>query len=77
MAWEGRAEVNGGQPIVTWRTYADEEWARTTADPLSFAEVWPPSVELTATRNRDGLLLEVAVADIVGILAWALGRASS
>jgi hypothetical protein len=40
-------------------------------------EPYPPSEELTATRNRDGLLLVVAVAVIVGILAWALGRASS
>jgi hypothetical protein len=69
--------VNGGQPVVTWRTYADEEWARVSADPLTFADAWPPSVELKATRNRDGLLLVVAVAVIVGILAWALGRASS
>ena len=71
MAWEGRAEVNG-QPAATGRTYADEEWARTSADPLTVT----PSEELVATRNRDGLLLGVAVLVIVAVLAWLLGRAS-
>jgi hypothetical protein len=69
--------VNGGQPIVTWRTYADEEWARVTADPLTFADAWPPSEELTATRNRDGLLLALAVLVILACLGYAAGRASS
>ena len=39
-------------------------------------EPWPPSVELVATRNRDGLLLAAGVLLIVAVLAYLLGRAS-
>jgi hypothetical protein len=81
--------VNGGQPIVTLRTYADEEWARTTADPLSVdddepwpkscgicGQAWPGKGHVCATRSRDGLLLALAVIVIVACLGFAAGRAS-
>jgi len=78
MAWEG-AEVTRDN-IVTWRTYADEEWGRMTApdaDPLSVDdEPYPPVEELAATRSRDGLLLALAVLVIVALLGYAIGRAS-
>jgi hypothetical protein len=35
------------------------------------------AVELAAIRNRDGLLLALAVLVIVALLAFALGRASA
>ena len=61
--------------IATWRTYADEEWGRMTApdaDPLTVEE--PQPAELP--RSRDGLLLALAVLVIVGLLGYAIGRAS-
>ena len=81
MAWKG-AEVMRGDNIVPWTDYARSEWERmeaswTAADPLQVDdEPYPPAVELTATRNRDGLLLALAVLVIVALLGYAAGRAS-
>jgi hypothetical protein len=64
--------------IVTWRTYADEEWSRlTAADPLTVDddEPWPNELP-ELPRNRDGLLLGLGVLLIVAVLAYLLGRAS-
>jgi galactose-1-phosphate uridylyltransferase len=62
--------------IVTWRTYADEEWSRTAADPLTVDEE-PWHTIAPATRNRDGLLLALAVLVIVALAGYAIGRASA
>lgn len=64
-----------GQPL-TWRDYADERWTSwTAADHLSVDD--EPWHTLTpATRNRDSLLLAVAVLVIVALAAFAVGRAS-
>jgi hypothetical protein len=61
-------DVPGAGPFFSW-TAAE-------APPEVDDEQYPPSVEVAATRNRDGLLLGVAVLVIVAVLAYLLGRAS-
>jgi hypothetical protein len=66
--------------IVPWSDYAKAEWARidatyTAADPLTVDEE-PWHTLNPATRNRDGLLLALAVLVIVALLGYAAGRAS-
>jgi hypothetical protein len=72
MAWKG-AEVKSDNidmsTVPTWVYQLD-------APPQVDDEPWPPSVELAVTRNRDGLLLGVAVLVIVALAGYAIGRAS-
>lgn len=54
-------------PVPSWVYRVD-------APPQVDDEPW--GVELTATRNRDGILLALAVLVIVALLGYAAGRAS-
>jgi hypothetical protein len=68
-----------GDNVIPWSEFARDEWARmeatwTAADPLTVPE--SPTVQLAATRSRDGLLLALAVLVIVALLGYAIGRAS-
>lgn len=64
--------MNGGEPVRTWRTYADDEWARitwTAADPLSVdEEPWQPD---PADEQRGTFLGFVLL-----LLAFAAGFAA-
>lgn len=64
-----------GEPVRTFRTYADDEWARltwTAADPLTVTEPEP----LTRERSRDTALVCIAGMVLIAIVAYLLGRAS-
>jgi hypothetical protein len=81
MAWKG-AEVKSDLfpkviPEEDNVEYVPSWVYQLDAPPQVDDEPWPPSVELAATRNRDGLLLALAVLVIVALLAFALGRASA
>jgi hypothetical protein len=73
MAWKGaevtRDNIDMTGTVPTWVYQLD-------APPQVDDEPWPPAVELAATRNRDGILLALAVLVIVALLAYLVGRAS-